>query len=274
MNNKEFWSKVAHDTIDILNSGQYTYRNQTIEIKNLIENSVKNTILYSPIQGEKLFIEMNIENSYQTIFKATNETTLRAAKRLLDEGYENVVALNFASAKNPGGGFLNGSTAQEESLARASALYHTLIQKKEMYDYNKKLSGGLYSDYMIYSPKVPVIKNDMGELLESPYTCSFITSPAVNVKAVKPDEKTKIRATMQTRIEKILAIALEHKNEAIVLGAFGCGVFGNRAVDIAQIFKQVLNDIKFKGKFKKVIFAVYDKTPKKEIYNVFKNTFR
>jgi uncharacterized protein (TIGR02452 family) len=274
MNNKEYLSKVAQDTIAILDSGKYTQGKQTIEIKSLIEKAVNSTILYSPLKGEKLLKEIELENSFQTLYEVTNETTLKAAKRLLEEEYENIVALNFASAKNPGGGFLKGSTAQEESLARSSALYYTLIQNKEMYDYNKKIGSGLYSDYMIYSPKVPVIKDDLGNLLESPYTCSFITSPAVNVNALKQEEKPKIRITMKTRIEKILAIALEHKNEAIVLGAFGCGVFGNRAVDIAQIFKQVLNDVKFKGKFKKVTFAVYDNTPNKEIFNVFKNTFR
>jgi uncharacterized protein (TIGR02452 family) len=271
---REAFALIAKDTIEIINAGKYTHGKNTIEIKNLVDFAINHTILYSPDKGDELLKKLSNEQLYQTTYEVRNETTLHAAKRLQEEGFENVAALNFASAKNPGGGFLNGSVAQEESLARASALYPTIVQMKEMYDFNRKRIGGLYSDYMIYSPKVPIFKDDSGNLLEIPYTCSFITSPAVNVNAVKPDEKSEVRVTMKTRIEKILSVALEHKNDVVILGAFGCGVFGNRPVDVAQIFKQVLNSEPFKGKFKKVTFAIYDKTPNKETFTVFKNSFR
>ena len=115
----------------------------------------------------------------------TGETTLAAAERLAEF---RPLCLNFASAKNPGGGLLSGSQTQEESLARSSGLYATLLPMTELYAYNRHLGTSLYSDYMIYSPDVPVFRSDSGLLLEVPYLASFITAPAVNAGAVEKNE--------------------------------------------------------------------------------------
>src|SRR5207253_843688 len=100
------------------------------------------------------------------------ETTLASARRLVAAG-QRPAALNFASAKHPGGGFLNGALAQEESLARSSALYACLVGNP-MYTFHQAQSDALYTDYAIYSPDVPVFRGDDGALLPEPYLCSFI----------------------------------------------------------------------------------------------------
>ena len=92
-----------------------------------------------------------------------NDTTLAAARALVADGFK-PVALNFASARNPGGGFLNGARAQEESLCRASALY-ACINGNAMYRHHAPLPGGFYTNYAIYSPAVPVFKDDDGHRL-------------------------------------------------------------------------------------------------------------
>jgi uncharacterized protein (TIGR02452 family) len=143
-----------------------------------------------------------------------NDTTLSVANRLVSENrYQHVACLNFASAKNPGGGFLGGSQAQEESLCRASALYGSLVHQTEYYEYNRKRRTALYSDYMIFSPNVPVFRDEQGKLLENPYLLSFITAPAVNAGAVRKNEPKKvnqINSIMLSRAENVLAIAAIH----------------------------------------------------------------
>jgi uncharacterized protein (TIGR02452 family) len=86
----------------------------------------------------------------QTVIEVKNETTLAAARRLLDLARK-PVALNFASATHPGGGFLSGGLAQEESLARSSGLY-ACLRNNPMYEYHRSNYDPLYSNYAIYSP--------------------------------------------------------------------------------------------------------------------------
>ncbi|HBR75644.1 MAG TPA: TIGR02452 family protein, partial [Cyanobacteria bacterium UBA11159] len=87
------------------------------------------TICYNP---ETLAtIENNVIDSQpqfsKTQFEVRNETTLMGGERIaLTQKFKKIGVLNFASAKNPGGGFLRGTQAQEESLARSSALYKSL----------------------------------------------------------------------------------------------------------------------------------------------------
>jgi uncharacterized protein (TIGR02452 family) len=267
--------EIAKDTLEILEKGFYNNsQGEKVDITGIQKNAVDNTRLFKPEELEELLNNKKKENSFQTQYEVTNETTLDAARRLVTEGVQDVMCLNFASAKNPGGGFLGGALAQEECIARASGLYPCLLTAMEYYTYHRKLGTCLYSDHMIYSPAVPIIKDEGGQELDKPVCVTIITSPAVNAGVIMRDEagKTdKIAPVMRVRIEKLLALCLNKKHTTLVLGAWGCGVFRNNPEDISQLFQKALTG-KFANQFQRIIFAV--KTDKESIIDPFSKKFK
>jgi uncharacterized protein (TIGR02452 family) len=260
-------AEIARDTVEILAAGRYTNRHgQTVDIAHLVEAARAGTVGYPP--GESL--PRFTPGDRATAFETVNDTTLEAARKLVAEGLK-PVALNFASARHPGGGFLGGARAQEESLCRASALY-ACINGNAMYSHHAHTGGGFYTNYAIYSPDVPVFKDDDGELLDEPYLCAFVTSPAVNVGAIRDTERKLVRDEMRERVEKVLAIMAEHGHDAAVLGAWGCGVFKNDPGEIAELFAKALRG-KFSGAFAKVVFAVLDSSEEKRFIGPFEERF-
>mgnify|MGYP000342001044 CR=1 FL=1 len=205
---------IATDTLQSLEQGYFnTPKGERIQIKEIQELAEQNTIAYTPAMTDELLQNRSIKISENpTIIEVTNETSLNATRRLINEGHTDVLCLNFASARNAGGGFLGGSQAQEESIARATGLYPCLMQAPDYYDTNRKVKSCFYTDYMIYSPKVPILKDEAGNYLEDLVMASFTTAPAVNTGVVKQREALRleeIEAVMKRRIGKVLAIALE-----------------------------------------------------------------
>jgi uncharacterized protein (TIGR02452 family) len=267
--------EIAKDTLEILEKGFYNNsQGEKVDITGIQKNAVDNTRLFKPEELEELLNNTKKENSFQTQYEVTNETTLDAARRLVTEGVQDVMCLNFASAKNPGGGFLGGALAQEECIARASGLYPCLLTAMEYYTYHRNLGTCLYSDHMIYSPAVPIIKDEGGQELDQPVCVTIITSPAVNAGVIMRDEggrTDKIAPVMRVRIEKLLALCLNKKHTTLVLGAWGCGVFRNNPEEISQLFQEALTG-KFANQFQRVVFAV--KTDKESIIEPFRKKFK
>ncbi len=275
MNNRDYRKKIAEDTLDIIEKGYFlNSKDVKIIISEIQKQAEESTIVYTPQETDKLISESQLDRqSFKTKIEITTESTLDCVRRLIKEGEEDVICLNFASAKNPGGGFLGGSQAQEESLARSTGLYNCLIKANGYYETNRKSGTSFYTDYMIYTPKVPIIKNEDGENSEELTTCSIITAPAVNKGAVlknEPKRTGEIESVMKRRIEKVLKICQKHKQETLVLGAWGCGVFQNNPEDIAGYFKEEIKT-KFQKTFKRIVFAIYSNNDR--FINAFKNEF-
>ena len=195
---------------------------------------------------------------------------LSATRRLLQQGMKAIV-LNFASATSPGGGFLSGARAQEEYLARSSCLYQC-IRDNPMYAYHRAHYDPLFSDYMLYSPEVPVMRGDDGELLEEPYVVSIITAAAAHANEVPRERRKDISPVMWRRILKVLAVGATHDYDGIVLGAWGCGAFGNDGTEIAGLFRKALEH-NFRGAYKHVIFAIVDWSLEKKFIRPFEEAF-
>lgn len=276
MNNREARKQIAENTLQILEQGYFeTPEGSKIEISTVQQNAEDNTIVYRPEVTDELLQNTAFPTQEKpTEISVTGQTTLDAVRSLIREGYEDVLCLNFASARNAGGGFLGGSQAQEESIARSTGLYNCQQRANEYYEVNRKVKSCIYTDYMIYSPAVPIIKDEEGRNHNELMTCGVITAPAVNAGIVKQREPKKLEAieeVMRRRIKKVLAIALEHNHETIVLGAWGCGVFQNDPKDIAQYFKEIIEG-EYKDKFRKIVFAIYARnerfiTPFLEAFN-------
>jgi uncharacterized protein (TIGR02452 family) len=189
-------------------------------------------------------------------------------------GRKHCGVLNFASAKNPGGGFLKGSLAQEEALAVSSDLYNSQLQVRELYDINRNCRTALYTHNMIYSKGITFIRDGKLKFVSSPARANVLTAPAVNAGAYYKNErgnKTTVLAIMEQRIRYILNIFASKGDHTIILGAYGCGVFGNDVVDIANIFRKLLVDAGMEKHFKHIIFAVYDSSGQQ--FNVFQRLF-
>ncbi len=255
---RDLAAQIGHETVQILRDGAYTAPSRrTVDLRDAIAQARENTQTYPPERETPRFAPGQSE----TRMTVTNETTLEAASRLVAAGLR-PVALNFASARHPGGGFLSGARAQEESLARSSALY-ACLEGNPMYAWNNAHRDPFYADHVIYSPDVPVFRLDSGALLDEPYTCAILTCPAVNARVALERDPTcqpAIRDAMARRIERVLAIAAAHGHAEIILGAWGCGAFGNDPREIAALFRDALAG-PYHGIFAQVVFAIVDRSP-------------
>jgi uncharacterized protein (TIGR02452 family) len=232
-------------------------------------------VLYS---GEKPPLARLSEAKRATRLEVRNETTFQALARCAASGGGHLACLNFASAKNPGGGFRNGSLAQEEALACASGLYPCLLKAPEYYERNRANHSALYLDLAIFSPQVPFFRDDAGILLEKPVLTSVITAPAPNAGVIEQNEPGNVRQvepTLRRRAELVLNIASAHQVDRLVLGAWGCGVFRNDPRTVARVFANLLKPPgKFAGAFGEVVFAVFDRSETLETYRSFAETFK
>ncbi|MFM2266608.1 MAG: hypothetical protein RL757_48 [Bacteroidota bacterium] len=257
----------AEDTLKIIQNGFFIAPNgDKISIAAAQTAAIAQTVVYKSTDLDNLLEKSFQHNHFKTFFEVTGETSLDAVRRLLDdEGESNVLCLNFASARNAGGGFLTGAQAQEESIARATGLYPCLLKAmQDYYELHRQMKSCVYTDTMIYSPNVPIFKTESGSNLDGLQKVSLITSAAVNAGVViqrEPNNIPLIESFMRQRINKVLVLAQERGHEVLVLGAWGCGVFQNDPEKVALWFKEAL-ETRFAHCFKRIVFAVYSNNPK------------
>lgn len=229
-----------------------------------IRESVNNSKIYSP---QVVFPEVK-NNGYITNIDLVKLDSVEAIMQF-SEG--KTAVLNFASYKNAGGMFINGSRAQEESLCHESFLYNVLREKQDYYKWNDQHKNkALYMNRAIYSPEVR-FEHDGNEQY-----CDVITCAAPNYSAasryanVSPGENT---FALMSRIKFVLDIAANQGVETLILGAFGCGVFGQDAEEVANIFMDCLL-IDFNGVFKNIYFAIPVINNNSENYDAFLQVLR
>lgn len=165
-----------------------------------------------------------------------------------------VCVLNFADYLTPGGMFLMGSLAQEESLCATSTLYNVISRMNDWYKENRgSINRGLWSNRALYSPDV--IFPHKGEAMKA----DVITCAAPNAwkwmnETTSPENK-ELHEALVSRLEFVLKVAALNAPDVLILGAYGCGAFGNDAEEVAGIFNELLTG-KYKNTFKRVVFAI------------------
>lgn len=256
---KEYWENKENRALKA--------HNHTAEMKDKYSSEIELSILNTKIYDTKTVLA-NITNE-QLYEKTTYEVKdLDSVNALFDVSDKSAV-LNFASYKNPGGMFLNGSKAQEECLCHDSFLYNVLEAFKDsFYKENcKHKNKALYYNRALYSPNVFFFKNGQ-TITTDVITCACPNkSAAQKYRNVSNEENTKY---LKSRIKFVLEIAKQNHVKSLILGAYGCGVFGQDPKEVAKIFKEYLTTT-YNGCFKEILFAI----PNKEGQNhkAFEETF-
>lgn len=192
--------------------------------------------------------------------EVTDETTQEACARFAPDF--DTAALNFAAARNPGGGFLSGSRAQEEELCRCSTLFPTLLLQPDYYDANRAHPSTLYTDHVIHSPRVAFFRLGSSEpWLARPVEVGIVTAPAPNRGGIPSRDTERLRAlapTFERRWDCVLRVAAHTGHDALVLGAWGCGAFRNDPAMVAEAAQRALRTSAATPRFRRIVFAVPD----------------
>ena len=200
----------------------------------------------------------------------TDMSVILAAKgsveAIFEQAHHRTAVLNFASYKEPGGKFFDGSRAQEECLCAESYLYNVLRRHQYYYDWNKDqhLNRAQYLNRALYSPNVVFFHGDQS------MCCDVITCAAPNITPARKygwnvSEAENLK-NLESRIEFVLKVAADNYVDTLILGAFGCGVFGQDAEQVCSLFLKHLQNYHC---FSKVVFAV-PQDVHGENYNKFK----
>ena len=260
---------LGRQAIRISTEGEYvTPSGAKVLLRPEVEHAVQNTESYPPERE----VPAQKDGNVKTIFETANETTLSGARRLTAEGLRPAV-LNMASASSPGGGFLHGARAQEEYLCRSSALY-LCLENNKMYSH-PDAHNAFGTDWVIYSPDVPVFRDDNGRLLDRAEHFSILTCAAVNANGVQkylPHRSGDIGPVMLKRMSKLLRVAALQHHDSLVLGAWGCGAFGNDGQLIARLFRETFQS-EVRGIFTRVVFSITDWSADLKFIGPFKTIF-
>lgn len=255
---------------EIFRDTEHRYKSD-LELIATIQESTQNQVFIA----EKSTVNVTTQpKTDKAMIVVSNKRSLEAAEAYAKQG-KKVCVLNFASATNPGGGVVNGSSAQEECICRCSTLYPCLKNDDlwtSFYAPHRKAANPLYNNDCIYTPNVCVFKSDINfpELLSRDrwWRVNILTCAAPNLRErpsnpMNPHAGYKqakltpaeLETLLTSRIRRIFEVAVANGNEVLILGAFGCGAFRNPPEIVAKVFYNVMQD--FLGYFDTIEYAVY-----------------
>ncbi|KAK7055784.1 DUF2263 domain-containing protein [Favolaschia claudopus] len=263
---------IAKGTLDVISSGKVAVKGSVYDLTSILEQSKLQTLYYAPdslLSAWRSFSPAQLHPpAANTMIEILETTTLDAARKAGLKGCKRPIGvLNFASAEQPGGGFINGSSAQEESIARSSTLYPSLLTPTAQQFYtlhSGDARDGFYTHAMIYSPHVVMFRSDDGAFVP-PMEIDVLTSPAVHAGLIRKRAsgaavERDIKRAMRERMARILFLFERRQVPNLILGSFGTGVFQNDVDMVAEIWAELLcgPSTRFSRSFQYVAFAVMD----------------
>ncbi len=267
MNNIE----ILQETLQILDTGKYKVNEKEVKLQLSKERmEASHVLLPADVQdicARKLdrrpaASPCRIDCVKQDSYVAAIEMT-RDRKDSWDRS-KPVLVLNFANPVNIGGGVYKGAKAQEEDLCRRSSLLKSLESPhaRRYYEYNRKLHTHMGSDAMIFSPEVEIFRDERGELMDETVIVAVQTCAAPMITySMEGMSEREYREMFYNRIVGVLKSAAYFGYEDLVLGAWGCGAFGNDAAVVSDLFFRALKELDWDGLkadelFRSIVFAV------------------
>ncbi|MCD7733083.1 MAG: TIGR02452 family protein [Oscillospiraceae bacterium] len=279
--------RILEDTLGILEKGSYEKDGKEINLRFSV-GEMEEAKVYLPedieaIEKSAPVTEAHDERDISRIFGCENEDALVLAKKRYLEMKEagdfspKVLVLNLASATEPGGRTRKGASAQEEDLCRRSSLLLSLESEnaKKYYDYNNAHKTHMGSDGIVMSENVEVIKNHSSETLAEPFPISVMSCSAPMIRmGLEGMTQEEYESMLETRIRGMLTVAATEKYRHLILGAFGCGIYGNDASLVSRLFYEAIMGFSYAGKpaealFDSIDFAVLCKPEKDYNYKEF-----
>ncbi|KRL06223.1 TIGR02452 family protein [Liquorilactobacillus oeni] len=240
--------KIGHHTMNLYQIEMNELKQRSI----LIEKLIPKTGAISPFKLTALNIKVVDENVLLRI-------------RLENSQDAKVGVLNFASPVVPGGNFLEGVNAQEQTLCRNSFLYPELLKyKKNYYRLNQKNPHNFfYSPAFIFGQNIKILRDETEKsYLSKECLVDVLSIAAPDVKAMRKHglqvKKDEIEKDLEVKVKQILRQFKLSGDTILIMGAFGCGSFGNDPQLVARIFKKQLYTGEFAGCFSDTFFSIYN----------------
>ncbi|MCD7738564.1 MAG: TIGR02452 family protein, partial [Lachnospiraceae bacterium] len=296
--------EILEDTLGILENGSFEKEGQEIKLS-FSPEQMRKIQVFLPEKIDELRTEEvsapetasvtdNVESAGERtqamsgcMFGCENMDALVLAQRkyleLKEKGDSDpkVLVLNLASSTHPGGQTRKGASAQEEDLCRRSSLLLSLESNdaKKYYDYNNARKTHMGSDGVMISPCVEVIRDASSETLSEPFPISVMSCAAPMIRlGLEGMSQQEYEIMLYRRIQGMLLVAASQNYRHLILGAFGCGVFGNDAAVVSDLFYHVIQKLTYCGKgsgqlFDSIDFAVLCRPEKDYNYREFCRNF-
>lgn len=263
--------KILRETMKAAEDGCYFVEEREVKIPVSFEQ-IKEVTLYAPEQVAQLS-EQDTPGNEPTRITLRNQDTLEAAFELHQRRKETekpVLILNFANPHRPGGGIRSRPGTQEEHLCVKTTVLCSLETEEAWPFYQTNLDCGTHAqtDTILFSPNTMVIRNPDLSLREDPFPVAVMTVSAPIASRMEASELPDLENILNRRIHGMLRAAAAEGYTRLVLGAWGCGNFGNDPELVARLFHDNLTGI-----FEEVTMAVFDNSEDQYRYSCFAKYF-